>query len=318
MRPWWILLLLILAADSGARVTPPMDIFRRQALTVLRDALEHPPPQYWRASMRRLAVASGLREARVRQCLGALLDTLEQHRREDTPAWRQLVSIGGDEVPKHRAERFLRQLSASLRDMVADDGDYQMGHILRRASGAAGLYGDQGRDYLLGATAMGMGTPETVGPTRGAAGVIVSGHTSSFEVSLEPLYLFLRSRDQGLATEAVRDLQRFVVPAVVASLPERPAVLWAVRRREANVLLQPDYRLHLEVEGLRFTGTNVDLRPCMELGVELADTSGTVLLQQSLDLCTEEHGSASTQSLEPFYREVAREVALLIDEFLSP
>ena len=80
--------------------------------------------------------------------------------------------------------------------------------------------------------------------------------------------------------EQVREVQRFLVPALVRRLPELDAVGWAVRERESNALVIPDYQLRVGIDELRFAGSNLDLKPCIETTLEVTQWESQVRLME--------------------------------------
>ena len=112
--------------------------------------------------------------------------------------------------------------------------------------------------------------------------------------------------EEAYVREAVRDVQRFVVPRVVRRLPASRGVLYAVRDRNVNALIDPRFNLRITVQSLRFSGTNTNLLPCMDVNASLIDIDTEVTTwQTTLSHCTQEHGSATTNELDDFYEEIA-------------
>ena len=106
--------------------------------------------------------------------------------------------------------------------------------------------------------------------------------------------------------EQVREVQRFLVPALVRRLPELDAIGWAVRERESNALVIPDYQLRVGIDELRFAGSNLDLKPCIETTLEVTQWESQVrLIEEPFSLCSEQYGSATSRELAPFWDEAA-------------
>ncbi len=151
-----------------------------------------------------------------------------------------------------------------------------------------------------------------------AVGIVVAGWTNSYSFSMDPLYFFFDSRDDKLILEEVRDIQRFVVPRAVKVLPEARSVRYAVRKRNISALLLPDYLLLINIDELSFTGSNVDLRPCMETTLELTSNGAeSPEWKHVFQFCTEKQGSRTTHRLSGFYDEVALEIRRRLAEYLE-
>ena len=93
---------------------------------------------------------------------------------------------------------------------------------------------------------------------------------------------------------------------MVRRLPESAAILWAVRERESNALVLPDYHLRVGIDNFSFSGSNFDLKPCIETTIDLVHWKSKVqLMQESFSFCGEKNGSATTRELAPFWNEAA-------------
>ena len=290
--------------------------FRRALFAVLRSSLDRAAPTYSNDLIAALSGRTGLDEPQIRTRLLHLLDRLERHAGKKTALWKELIRQGGEEVPPESAGKLLRNLIKESRVMLGSGENYLVDSGIRRAARKARLPAFQGRSFLV--RALEWALADSGEEEEGGIGIVVSGHTNRFEVNLDPLFLFFDSSDESYVREQVREIQRFIVPALVRSLPKSPAIQWAVRKRQANALVEPRYLLDFGVDGLRFTGSNLDLRPCIEATVELRDAvSGEVVLKRALEFCTTRNGSKTTRVLTPFYGEVADQVRELVDEFLA-
>ena len=91
-----------------------------------------------------------------------------------------------------------------------------------------------------------------------------------------------------------------------------------MRERESNVLVQPDFHLVFGVDSFSFSGSNIDLKPCVELRVELrAWESKALLLQEPFSFCSQDNGSANASELAPFWNETADALREHIVNFLE-
>ncbi|MEW6749658.1 MAG: hypothetical protein AB1505_01605 [Candidatus Latescibacterota bacterium] len=307
------LLLLFLPAVSWA--APGAD-FEVTLCQVLQEALQSGQPVYSDTVLARLAEATGVSSDRVRPRLGALLDSLAAHRRRNSSAWKELAALGGVDVPPDAASTFLGELVAEARPAAQARDRYLLDTALQRAAHRARIRAFQGRDYLV--RLLERRAHQGVTAQDSAFDFLVTGATGRFEINRDPLYLFFDSRDDAFVTEQVREIHRFIVPAVVRELPRWERVRWAVRDRDANVLVDPDWELAVRVEGLSFTGTNADLRPCVDTAVALLGRPARQPAQTwQVHYCTERQGSATTHSLDPFYQEVASHIRGLVEEFLQ-
>ena len=314
---WRIALIGLLLWLPGPGRAQEDGIFYQTAFGVLHQIIKKGPPHYSEEAMAKLVQASGLEEKEVRTRLLAGLKEMEQHRKKKTDTWKELTQLGREEVSQDQTGKFMHKLFQGLEKTLKGKGNYLLDSSVERASGRARIFADQG--YFLVAALLDAGrvTDDDDGPKQ-AFKLLVSGHTNPFELNKDPLFLFLGSRDEDFVLEEVREMQRFVVPRLITKMPQSPVIKWAVRQRESNVLVQPDYHLTFGVDGLHFAGSNTDLRPCMEATIELTNVpTKKVVLRKSFKHCTEKHGSATTHQLHPFYDEMAQTVYDMIDGYLA-
>ena len=286
-----------------------------QALAALQQSLLQPPTRHLQPVLDALVRQTGLDEKQVRrQCL-ALLDTLAQKRKSKSDTWKQLIELPGAEVDAASADKFFRTLIEETRPILLKEGDFSLDFPIKKATGRARIFTDQG--YALLTRAIQLGLPNDEGPPS-EFGLLVSGHTTRYEVDKAPLFIFFDSPDEAFVLEQVREIQRFIIPRLVKELPQSPSVKWAVRKREQNVLIDPDYQIVFGVSALRFTGSNRDLRPCIEATVAVVETaSQDAVLKTALNYCTVEAGSRNTDSLDLFYAEVARQTFDIVEGFFA-
>ncbi|NKB71346.1 MAG: hypothetical protein GKR89_30090 [Candidatus Latescibacteria bacterium] len=286
-----------------------------QALAALYQALLQPPTRHLQPVLDQLVEQTGLDEHQVRQQCLALLDTLAQKRKSKSDAWKQLTQLPGAEVNASSADKFFRTLLEESRLILSKEGDFSLDFPIKKATGRARIFTDQG--YTLLTQAVQSGLPETE-ETPSEFGLLVSGHTTRYEVDKAPLFIFFDSPDEAFVLEQVREIQRFIIPRLVKVLPQSAAIKWAVRKREQNALIDPDYQLVFAVSTLRFTGSNRDLRPCIEGTVQLVETATqNAVFESDMNYCTEEAGSGNTQTLDMFYDEVASQTFALVKTFFA-
>ena len=314
MRSVCLSVLLCLPALS-AQTGSTESALRQEVLSVLVRELQQDYPAYSNDLMGQLASATrGNREA-LRDSLEKLLDAADRHRDQKTDTWKRWLQLRG-QLSERKAGRLLRHSVAMARKIVDSDANYALGTSLDWAARKARVPLDQAVPFLVAVLSAEILRDDERVPD--AVGIVVAGWTNHYEFSMDPVYFFFDSRDDKLILEEVRDIQRFVVPRAVKVLPEARSVRYAVRKRAKNALLHPDYRLLINVDELSFTGSNVDLRPCMETTLELTSTGAkSPEWRQVFRFCTEEQGSRTTHRLSGFYDEVALEIRRRLAEYLE-
>jgi|APSaa5957512622_1039677.scaffolds.fasta_scaffold04658_5 hypothetical protein len=305
-------LLLLTCTQIRANDTLP-----HATLGLLRSELATQVPTYSHPFLGHLAATTDLPDTTLRARLLELLETLDQQRKAKSETWESLTHLGGEAIPAGNADRLLRNLIKEARVALEGAENYLLDNGVRQATKKARLSDFQGRAYLLQALDWAL-TGSVEAKETADFGVLVGGHTRRFEINKDPLFIFFDSEDEAFVLEQVREIQRFIVPALTRRLPYSPHIRWAVRQREANALLDPRYKILFGVENLTFTGSNRDLRPCIESTIELlAMPDETVLHTQAFQHCSEKHGSASAHTLNPFYEEIADEASQLLEVILG-
>lgn len=308
-------LLLLLPADRVCAAVA--DTVLQQTLVALQQRLGQPEPLYASRLVAQVGERTGRAPAQVRRHLLDRLDDLADLADADPEAWSAVLALGGDQLSRRQAQRLVRQVIAGARDVLGHDGDYLVEAAVHWAAREARVPGAEAAAYVDRLVAHGL-ADTAPGWTPVPVGVVVSGWTEPYELGLEPLFAFFATREEGTVREAVRDLQRFLVPRLVRHLRQSPSVRFAVRDRDLTALVDPEYQLRLVVQGLRFAGTNADLLPCMDLSVDLVDrAAGATAWKADLSHCTQDHGSASVHELDPFYDEVAELVCARLDQYLQ-
>ena len=312
------LLFLPILCPAQTDAAPSSTDLDSAAMSALREAFVLTAPAYSRDLLDTLATRTGLSRTEVRTRLLVRLDSLEQQREKETEVWQKLTGLGGANLPSETADKLLRNLAREARKALDAKGNVLLDNSVKQATKKTRLYDYQGRDFLL--QALDWGLTGSLADAEGQDfGVLVGGHTNRFELHQDPLFVFFDSDDEAYVLEQVREIQRFIVPALVNRLPASKHVRWAVRQRDYNALVEPRYKFVFGVDELTFTGSNLDLRPCVEASIELlAWPDQTPAHAWNFQHCTEKHGSATTHELTPFYDEVAEEVQKLLDSYLGP
>ena len=310
----YLLLLLLpsaLLAESGE------DRLRHSVFNSLHEALSSNQPAHSAQLLAQIAATSNVPAEQLRPRLVALLDSLDALRKREDDTWKTLILQGEPDIGAERAGKLLRYLSKEGRKVLASEGDILLDSNLRKAARKSKLPLFQARTYVLRSLEWAM-SADAAGARDREVGLLVGGSSNRFEVALDPLFIFFDTQDEAFVREQVRQVQRFIIPAMVRRLPESERILWAVRERESNALVVPDYHLRVGVDNIRFTGSNADLKPCIELGIELYTwQSKSLLMQEPFSFCSEKNGSATTSELAPFWDEVADAVRGRIEEYLA-
>ncbi len=279
--------------------------FRHDVFIALYETFDDGEPAHSAELLARLSRESRVPIDELPKRLNALLDTLERQRKSKSSTWKTLTLQGEPDVDPKRASKLLSYLSDEARKILDSDKDHLLDSGIKKAARKSRVPFFQSRTFLLNSIDWAL-ADDVVSGKKEALGLLVGGHTNRFEVGLDPLFIFFNTQDEAFVREQVREVQRFIIPALVRRLPESERILWAVRERESNVLVQPDYHLTFGVDNFNFSGSNVDLKPCVELSVELRSwESNALLLQEPFNFCSQENGSANADVLDPFWNETA-------------
>ena len=216
------------------------------------------------------------------------------------------------------AGKLIAYLVEESRNVLASENNILLEKRIKKAARKAKVPFFQSRDYILKALAWAVVSSAPQEAEKQPLRFLVVGHTNPFEVALDPLLLFFDTEDEAFVREQVREVQRFLVPALVRRLPKLDAVRWAVRERESNALVIPDYQLRIGIDELRFVGSNLDLKPCIETTLEVTQWESQVrLMEESFSFCSEQHGSATSRELAPFWDEAADAIGVHVLERLG-
>ena len=265
-----------------------------------------------------IAQGSGVPVEELRPRLQGLLDSLMAQREAETDAWEMLLLQGGPDIAPERADKLIAYLAKESRSVLANENNVLLEKRIKKVARKAQVPFFQSRDYILRALAWAVASSAPQEQEKQPLHFLVVGHTNPFEVALDPLFLFFDTEDEAFVREQVREVQRFLVPALVRRLPELDAIGWAVRKRESNALVIPDYQLRIGIDELRFVGSNLDLKPCIETTLEVTQwESQARLMEEPFSFCSEQHGSATSRELAPFWDEAADAIGVHVVERLG-
>lgn len=310
-----LLILLFLPATLFAQSDE--DRFRHDTFIALYETFVTEEPAHSAELLSRLSRESRIPEKELRTRLIALIDTLEKERKTKSDHWKTLILQGEPDINPKRAGKLLHYLGVEGRKILKGENDYLLDNGVRKAARKSKVPFFQSRNYILRSLDWAL-ADDAGNQHKEAVGLLVGGHSNRFEVSLDPLFIFFDTQDEEFVREQVREVQRFIIPAMVRRLPESERILWAVRERESNALVVPDYHLAVGVDNFNFTGSNVDLKPCVELSVALTTwESKSRLIQEPFKFCSETSGSANASDLAPFWNEAADALREYIVEFLA-
>ena len=268
--------------------------------------------------MSRIAQGSGVPVEELRPRLQGMLDSLMAQREAETDAWEMLLLQGGPDIAPERADKLIAYLAKESRSVLVNENNVLLEKRIKKVARKAQVPFFQSRDYILRALAWAVASSAPQEREKQPLHFLVVGHTNPFEVALDPLFLFFDTEDEAFVREQVREVQRFLVPALVRRLPELDAIGWVVRERESNALVIPDYQLRIGIDELRFVGSNLDLKPCIETTLEVTQwESQARLMEEPFSFCSEQHGSAASRELAPFWDEAADAIGVLLVERLG-
>lgn len=312
------LAIALLLSTAGLTLADQGDAaLRRIIYATLQEQLAQ-QASYSQDLLSRIAQESGVPVEELRPRLQGLLDSLMAQRKAETDAWEMLLLQGGPDIAPERADKLIAYLAKESRSVLANENNVLLEKRIKKVARKAKVPFFQSRDYILKTLAWAVASSAPQEREKQPLHFLVVGHTKPFEVALDPLFLFFGTEDEAFVREEVREVQRFLVPALVRRLPELEAIGWAVRERESNALVVPDYRLRVGIDELRFVGSNLDLKPCVETTLEVTQWESQVrLMEESFSFCSEQHGSATSRELAPFWDEAADAIGVHVVERLG-
>ena len=312
------LAIALLLSTAGLTLADQGDAaLRRIIYATLQEQLAQ-QASYSQDLLNRIAQGSGVPVAELRPRLQGMLDSLMAQRKAETDAWEMLLLQGGPDIAPERTGKLIAYLAKESRSVLANENNVLLEKRIKKVARKAKVPFFQSRDYILKTLAWAVASSAPQEREKQPLHFLVVGHTNPFEVALDPLFLFFGIEDEAFVREQVREVQRFLVPSLVRRLPELEAIGWAVRERESNALVIPDYQLRIGIDELRFVGSNLDLKPCIETTLEVTQWESQVrLMEESFSFCSEQHGSATSRELAPFWDEAADAIGVHLVERLG-
>ena len=313
------LAIAFLLPTAGLALADQGDVaLRRTLYATLQEQLAQQAPSHSQDLLNKIAQESGVPIEELRPRLQVLLDSLMAQREAETDAWEMLLLQGGPDIAPERAGKLIAYLAKESRSVLANENNVLLEKRIKKVARKAQVPFFQSRDYILRALAWAVASSAPQEQEKQLLHFLVVGYTNPFEVALDPLFLFFDTEDEAFVREQVREVQRFLVPALVRRLPELDAIGWAVRERESNALVIPDYQLRIGIDELRFVGSNLDLKPCIETTLEVTQWESQVrLMEEPFSFCSEQHGSATSRELAPFWDEAADAIGVHLVERLG-
>jgi len=286
--------------------------FRNNVLLKLHQRFESGGPLYSTDFIEDLLTNDHGTQGELRDRLSSLIGTLDIEREKNSDLWKDIISKSSPEIESNRAEKLIRYWIQESRKILRSNNNHLLDKSMRDAARKSKVPFFQSKSYLLRTLEWATKNTQNIDSQR-PFGILVSGKSNRFEINLDPLFLFFDSQDEAFVREQVREIQRFIIPSLVRRLPESERILWCIRERESNVLVKPDYKLTFSVESLSFTGSNIDVRPCIELEIEILDwKTKSLISKRPFSQCSNENGSSNTKNLSPFWNEIADDIRDLV------
>ena len=302
-----------LLSTAGLALADQGDAALRRAIyATLQEQLAQ-QASYSQDLLNRIAQGSGVPVEELRPRLEGMLDSLMAQRKAETDAWEMLLLQGGPDIAPERTGKLTAYLVGESRKVLANENNVLLEKRIKKAARKAKVPFFQSRAYILRAFAWAVARSAPPEQEEPLLGFLVVGHTNPFEIALDPLFLFFDTEDEAFVREQVREVQRFLVPALVRRLPELDAIGWAVRERESNALVIPDYYFRVGIDALRFAGSNLDLKPCIETTLEVTQWESEIrLMEEPFSFCSQQHGSATSRELASFWDEAADAIGVRV------
>lgn|GEM_PF-1943898 len=304
---WIVQILICLLVDTTFAEPVPLlnldeDPILLATLQHLDQGLRSAAPVRTSELLAHVAQTTSCSRQQVRAHLMDRLQALEDLRQQGGDDWDRLVDLGG-ELSRRQLSRFIDHLGQDLREILRSSDDYLLDTSLRWAARGARIPAQEALQFAHRIVATQL-VDDPLAPAPEPVGVVVNGWTEKYEFRLEPLLIYLESEDEDAAREAVRDIQRFIVPGVARGLPSVPGVAWAFRQRDLTTLVDPAYDIRLRVRTLRFSGLSTNLQPCIDVGIEIIDTQSHAAVSE-FDVAHCGGVSVSPRRLSLFFDEVA-------------
>ena len=286
--------------------------FRNEVLIYLHNKVGSGEPVYSSNFFEDFSQKNYGTEEQLKIRLSNLIKTIEKDRKKNSDLWRAVISKGSPEIEPNRAKKLIKQWIKEIKKILESDQNHLLDQALRKAARKSKVPFFQSKSYLLSTLAWARSDSQK-NALQKPFGILVSGKSDRYEINIDPILLFFGSREEEFVREQVRDIHRFITPSLVRILPKSKHILWCVRKRESNALVIPDYELIFNVENFSFTGSNVNIRPCIELEIEIFDwKTKSLLSRKSFSECSHQSDSSHSKSLSPFWDEIANAIRDLV------
>ena len=248
----------------------------------------------------------------IRARLTQLISKLEMEQQKRSDLWKTIISKSTPQIQSKRAEKLMKYWIQESQKILKSNKNHLIEKSMRQAARKSKTPFFQSKSYLLRVLDWAIKEGQDINSEK-LLGIVVSGKSNRYEINIDPLLLFFKSQDEAFVREQIRELHRFIIPSLVRRLPESERILWCVRERDSNALVKPNYQITFSVENFSFTGSNMDVRPCIELEIEVIDwMTRTLITRQQLSHCSSKTGSSNSTSLSPFWDEIADQIRDLV------
>lgn len=296
--------------------------FRQVALLILQQRLAQPEADYLESTVAQIARETLLPNAEVRSRLVRLLDSLEVQRKEPTAVWGKVIAVGGEEVAPKAVEKFLAQLAAETRKLLAQQGrssaDYDFQRLIKEAARKAKLAPEQGSQLLLKALGIGSGStmPRLAGiPDRIGILVEVSNPFAAEGTSTPGA---ASDSGGGAIKRQSAELLRTLMPILLRELPTSDRIKWAAETPDSTA--PPDYLLSVIIEDLQDQRAGGQMKRLLKAELTLRSADGQLQVYRrplKVDQYTSVEKGDTPSQWEAFCRDIAQKVRGCLDEFLS-
>ncbi len=330
----WILTWVVLLAIPAV-TTAQVDL-RQQVLEALGDQLKRPDPERSHAFLDRLSNDTGLEVADLRPRLRALLNQLQTQRKSKSPAWMELISLGGRRATPKNVDKLIRELRKRADKILKKKGDYSLSDLLSDAAKRADDMPDyRARAILLSAIGV---NPDTVAvftglPERVGMMLRVRSFSAgeSDVVKLSPLYGNSNLPPAGVGAGTPLGRKAVTDPMAYYLRREMEAsnlVKWVVIAPTPRV--EPDCALHLDILtfGTRWRGSAAAtqervLNVSMQIQVDLYDYRLKNVVYNRVEEYRYDFPMAMDDETRPglqfdkYYERVAKDVSASVVAFLA-
>ena len=308
----YLIFLLFSITRVSTAEEPDTSKFHKVVLSKLLRNFQSGNPIYSDKFIAELLVNGKDSQEKVKARLTQLISRLHMEQQKRSDLWKLIISKSSPQFQSDRAEKLMKYWIQESQNILKSNKNFLIEKSMRQAARKSKIPFFQSKSYLLRVLDWAINEGQNINSEK-PLGIIVSGKSNRYEINIDPLLLFFKSQDEAFAREQIRELHRFIIPSLVRRLPESERILWCVRERESNALVKPNYQITFRVENFSFTGSNLDVRPCIELEIEVIDwTTRTLVTRQQLSHCSSKVGSSNSTSLSPFWDEIADQIRDLV------